>query len=62
MLDRTLINIYQQWCHGNEDYVARYMEFVALVSRMNNLSTEASLTLLENTYWFKKPNNFPRFG
>jgi hypothetical protein len=62
MLERNLNHMYQQWRQGNNNYISRYMEFVEMVSRMNNLTTEASLTLLENTYWFRKPNNFPRIG
>jgi len=62
MLDRNLIHIYQQWQQGNENYVGRYMEFVEMVARMHNITPEESLSLLENTYWFRKPNNFSRFG
>ena len=62
MLNRNLEHIYQQWRQGNDDYIVRYMEFVEMVARINNISTDASLILLENTYWFRKPNNFSRFG
>lgn len=62
MLIRRLENIYQQWQQDNPDYVNRYMDFVKIVSRINNTSDEESLRLLESTYWFRKPNNFPRFG
>ena len=62
MLNRNLINIYQQWRQGNDDYISRYMEFVEMVSRMHNLTPEESMSMLEKTYWFQKPNNFSRFG
>ena len=52
-----LQHIYQQWANGNDNYIERYMDFVKLVSKMYNYTTQESLKFLEETPWFKKPSS-----
>jgi len=46
--------MYQQWQQGNDNYIERYMDFVSMVARIFNYTTEEVLVLLENTSWFKQ--------
>jgi len=55
MLERSLHHMYQQWQQGNDNYIERYMDFVSMVARIFNYTTEEVLVLLENTSWFKRP-------
>jgi hypothetical protein len=55
MWEQQLLSMYQQWCQGNEDYVMRYMDFVALVARHRKLSTETALEELQKYRWFGIP-------
>lgn len=50
---------YQQWSNGNENYIERYMDFVKIVSKMYNYSTEESLAFLDGTKWFVRPVGHP---
>ena len=55
MWEKNLHNMYQQWCQGNEDYLYRYMDFVELVARQNNMNVDAVMRELQKYYWFKRP-------
>jgi hypothetical protein len=48
--------MYQQWCQGNEDYLYRYMDFVELVARQNNMNVDTMMKELQKYYWFQRPD------
>ena len=58
MWERHLQCMYQQWCQGNEDYLYRYMDFVELVARQNNMNVDSMMRELQKYYWFKRPNTY----
>lgn len=54
MWENHLHNMYQQWQQGNEDYQYRYMDFIKLAARENNMPVDAMILELQKYYWFKK--------
>jgi len=58
MWERHLQCMYQQWCQGNENYLYRYMDFVDLVARQNNMNVDSMMRELQKYYWFKIPNTY----
>jgi hypothetical protein len=46
---------YQQWLQGNERYLANYMDFVRMISKIYNLNEEELLTQLEQCRWWNRP-------
>lgn len=55
MWEKHLLSMYQQWCQGNNNYLYRYMDFVELVARQNNMTVDATLFELNKYFWFKRP-------
>jgi hypothetical protein len=56
MWEKHLQSMYQQWQQGNEDYLYRYMDFVELVARHNNITTDTALFELQKYFWFNIPH------
>jgi len=56
MREKHLQCMYQQWCQGNEDYLYRYMDFVELVARQNNMNVDTMMKELQKYYWFQRPD------
>ena len=58
MFEKYLLTMYQQWCQGNESYSHRYMDFVELVAKQQNISADAVMRELQKYYWFKRPESY----
>ena len=58
MWEKYLQSMYQQWCQGNEDYLYRYLDFVELVARHNNMTVDAAMRELQKYYWFQRPDSY----
>jgi hypothetical protein len=54
---RQLEMMYQQWIQGNEEYVHRWFEFVAMAAKQLSATQEEVMKELQKTYWFVKPDN-----
>jgi hypothetical protein len=63
MWEHQLLNMYQQWQQGNEDYMYRYMDFAELAAGRNNMTVDAMMRELQKYYWFKMSdfNSFDSF-
>jgi ClpP class serine protease len=57
MWEHQLLNMYQQWQQGNQDYMFRYMDFAELVARHNNMTVDAVMRELQKYHWFQQPDS-----
>ena len=49
---RFLQNIYQQWCDGQSDPAARWLDFVEFASRQTRIDQDELMRELQKTRWF----------
>lgn len=56
MMDaRSLHQMYQAWCQGQEDYIRDWSYFVEWAAKWNETTADRVMQILQTTYWFKKP-------